>query len=262
MVLLRRALLLLLVALHGGPARAATAPPLRLSSTDADATTLVSALVLQEAYAALGRNFVLRAYPPALALRATNDGQVDGALHRIAGLERNFPDLLRVPVAINRTEPIAVVKRRDIRIEDWSSLGNYRVGIVRSIVVYEQRTAGMDVTRLENLDQLLGMLDRNRLDVVVDDRLDVLEALRNPAFRDLRAQDEPIEAIPLYHYLHKRHRDLLPKLKAALAKMQRSGRIQAIRNDVILRLQRGDPLPPMPAPVEQEAHDPSPHAVP
>lgn len=253
-VFLRGVIVLLL--LCSGMARPADKLPLSLSCTDTDPSTLVSALVLREAYQAIGQVFTLHSYPPAQALSATNDGLTDGALHRIEGLEKSFPNLLRVPVAINRTEPIAVVKRSDILIQDWSSLGKYRVGIVRSIVVYEQRTAGMDVTRLEHLPQLLGMLDRNRLDVVVDDRLDVLAALRDPAFRDLRPQAAPIEVIPLYHYLHKRHRRWLPQLKAALEKMQRSGRIQAIRNDVILHLQRGDPLPLMPVPVQHDSRSP------
>lgn len=253
-VLLRGILMLLLV--WSGTARPAANAPLTLSCTDNDPSTLVSALVLKEAYQDIGQSFMLRTYPPAQALSATNDGQADGALHRIEGLEKSFPNLRRVPVAINRTEPIAVVKRRDIRIQHWSSLGKYRIGIVRSIVVYEQRTAGMDVTRLEHINQLLGMLDRNRLDVVVDDRLDVLQALRNPAFRDLHPQATPIEVIPLYHYLHQRHSSWLPQLKAALEKMQRSGRIQAIRNDVILRMQRGETLPIMPVPFKQDAPKP------
>lgn len=254
--ILRAALTLLALALAGGPAWAAMAP-LRFSSTDTDPLTLVSALVLQEAYRAIGQTFVLCPYPSAQALSAANTGETDGALHRIAGIETSYPDLVRIPVAINQTEPIAVVRRADIRIRDWADLGNYRIGIVRSIVVYERRTAGMDVTRLENLDQLLGMLDRNRLDVVVSDRLDALAALHQPAFSELHPQATPIETIPLYHYLHKRHRDWLPRLKAVLEKMKRNGRIQAIRTEVISRLQRGTALPPLPVPVECGSHPPS-----
>lgn len=252
----RAALTLLALALAGGPAWAGMAP-LRFSSTDTDPLTLVSVLVLQEAYQAIGQTFVLCPYPSAQALSAANTGETDGALHRIKGIEKSYPDLVRIPVAINQTEPIAVIKRADIHIRDWAGLGSYRIGIVRSIVVYEQRTAGMDVTRLENLEQLLGMLDRNRLDVVVGDRLDALAALRNPAFSELHPQATPLETIPLYHYLHKRHRDWLPRLKAVLEKMRRSGRIQFIRNDVISRLQRGAALPPLPVPVERGSHRPS-----
>lgn len=216
----------------------AVAAPLRISCPDMSPMTLVSVLVMKEAYDAIGQPFVLVGYSVPQALIAANRGDVDGVLHRIAGIERLAPELRRVLVPINMTEVTAVAARPGIQINDWYSLIAYRIGVRRGFVLYERLTAGMDVTLLDHPDQLMAMLDRGRLDL--------LAMLQEPAYRDLQARLTVLDAAPLHHYLHKRHEALMPRLRAALEKMQRSGRIRAIRLDVLARLERSEPLPALP----------------
>ncbi|MDF2446529.1 MAG: transporter substrate-binding protein [Moraxellaceae bacterium] len=230
--------------------RSAAAAPLSISCPEMTPLTLVSVLVMKEAYDAIGQPFVLVRYTVPSSLSAASRGAVDGALHRIAGIERLAPDLRRVLVPINMTEVMAMTARPEIQIGDWYSLTAFRIGVQRGFVLYERQTAGMDVIRLDRLDQLIAMLDRGRLDVVVADRLDLMAALRAPAYRDLPASLTQLDTAPLYHYLHKRHEALVPQLRVALEKMQRSGRIRAIRMDVAARLERGDPLPALPVPLQ------------
>lgn len=249
-IFLRYTLALLLTTLPIQGAWPAEKPPLIFSSIDSAGLTLTSLLVLQEAYSAIGERFVVRLYPSSRALMASNNGFNDGAVHRIKGIDKSFPNLLRVPIPINQFSSVAIVKRADIHIQQWQDLSPYHVGSESGVMFFEQRMAGMDVVRLEYLEQLLNMLDRGRLDVVVTNQLSALTALHNPAFKSLRMEEPALESTLLYHYLHKRHRALLPKLNAVLEKMQRNGRIQAIRIDIERRLQSGEALPALPVVIE------------
>lgn len=230
--------------------RDALARPLRISCPDMLPLSLVSALVMKEAYDAIGQPFVLVRYSVPQALIAANRGEVDGALHRIGGLERLAPDLRRVLIPVNTTDATVASARPDIQVADWHSLSTYRIGVQRGYILYERQIVGMDVTRLDHLEQLMAMLGHGRLDVVVADRLDLMAMLRTPAYRGLPARLTVLDTAPLYHYLHKRHEALLPPLRAALEKMQRSGRIKAIRADVLARLERDEPLPAPPVPLQ------------
>lgn len=191
---MRHVLALLLITLPVPMAWSAEKPPLAFSSFDTAGLSLTSMLILNEAYSAIGERFVVRLYPGTHALMASNNGFNDGALHRIEGIDKSFANLQRVRVAINQVMAVAIVKRDDIHIRQWQDLSPYHFGTESGVVLFEQRTAGMDVVRMESLKQLLNMLDRGRLDVVVTDQLDALAALRNPAFKHLRVELPVLES--------------------------------------------------------------------
>ncbi|QID18625.1 transporter substrate-binding domain-containing protein [Nitrogeniibacter mangrovi] len=230
----RRFLLALLCATLMLPALAARAQ-MRFSVVEDAVLMQISERVLQEAYRQIGLSFELEAYPGARSLRYAEAGFVDGEVARLGGLEKTHPTLLRVPVAINRLEAVAFTRDVQLSVHGWPSLKPYRVGIRRGVPFAERaaKRYGLDSQIADSVEQLFRLLDAGRVDVVVVSRLNGLEALDALGDTGVQALSPPVDSFPLFHYLHARHRDLLPAITAALRKMDGTGRIRQIRETFI-----------------------------
>ena len=49
----------------------------------------------------------------------------------------------------------------------------------------------------------------------------------------LRVVEPPLQHIPLHHFLHERHRALVPRIEQVLRSMQASGELQQVRQDAV-----------------------------
>jgi len=208
---------------------------LRFSVVEGATNMQISQRVLAEAYQQLGMGFEVDAYPGMRSLRNADQGLVDGELSRQGGLETTHPNLLRVPVPINQLEAVAFTRARDFRVRGWQSLKPYRVGIRRGVTFAEEgaKAAGIDVQTVDSVEQLFRLLLANRVDVIVVARMNGLEALQLLGNTDIHTLAPPVESFAMYHYLHTRHRALVPRLTAILQKMAKAGRIHRIREDFI-----------------------------
>ncbi len=207
-------------------------------STDAR----VGEVVLREAYARLGVEVTFRSFDGAAALEASSTGEVDGELQRIDGIERQFPDLVQVPIPINYLQGTAFSIRYDFPATGWRSLQTYRIGIVRGIIFAAQGTEGMEVTVADTYDELFGLLEQGRIDVAVTPRINGLEAvLKRPVGPSgpIVEMEGVLETLFLYHYLHRRHADLVPELSRVLKEMLLDGTIRRIRDDLYAELSEG-----------------------
>lgn len=209
---------------------------LTLAGVDQAPNVHIVKRVLDEAYARSGRSFALELYPPARSVRRANAGTVDGELFRLAGLEADFPNLVRVPVPVDRIEAVAFTDGKPFKVRGWESLKPYRVGIRRGIRFAEQGVAsvdGLSVQAVASVDQLFGLLEHGRVDVIVLSRLSGLSALAERPRSVVTPLEPPLQTYPVYHYLHRRNEALVPALTEALTTMQRDGRIRQIRRDYI-----------------------------
>lgn len=223
----RRLLLLFLVA--AGPAGADE--PLHFSAQSSSALTRISVQVLAEAYAVLGLRFTVDIFPHKRSLFAANAGWVDGELHRVGGIERDYPNLVRVPVAINHYRFVVLVRDPCLRIRRWEDLEPYRIGFVRGTISLERRTRGMRVTHFTGMDDLLHGLQSGRIDAVLTARIVALERLAQQPATGLFLLEPPLEEVPIFHYLNRRHAALVPRLQQVLERMQGAGRIMALERE-------------------------------
>lgn len=220
---------------------------LRFSVVESAVNMQVSERVLSEAYARLGMSFVLEAYPGVRSLRSADSGFVDGELSRQGGLEKTHPDLVRVPVAVNQLEAVVFTRGLAFQVRGWTSLKPYRVGIRRGVAFAENGTASAGITAqtVDGVEQLFRLLMADRVDLVVLARLNGLEAIEALGAKDIHPLDPPVESVPLFHYLHIHHRDLVPKLTDVLNQMAQKGRIRQIREDFIAQRFAQPPSPPV-----------------
>ncbi|MES2263239.1 MAG: transporter substrate-binding domain-containing protein [Pseudomonadota bacterium] len=196
----------------------------------------VSRQVLQEAYRHIGIDLITATAPTERSLSDSNRGLLDGQLARIAGLEEQYPNLVRIPVPIVTVDAVAFTKQARFDVKGWDSLRPYRIGIVQGQKFATNGTRGMQVVSLPSTEQLFIELDAGHIDVAVSTRIEGVLMTRQIKAQHIILLEAPLEKIILYHYVHQRHRALVPQLTAVLDKMEKDGRIDAIRRQILARL--------------------------
>ena len=192
--------------------------------------------VLVEAYQNIGITIEIEKVPAKRSIILSNSGRVDGEVVRIKGAEKNYPNLVRVKSQICSTASRVYVKDKKFKLNGWESLRPYKIGIIRGHLYAEKGTQGMDVTTVNSNDLLFKMLDRGRVDVVIAQIPDALHAISELKIQGIEGLDPIVKSMQLYHYLHKKNSDLLPKIEAAIDKMESDGRIASIEEAYINKL--------------------------
>lgn len=196
---------------------------LTFSTVQSAAIIRVNEAVLAEAYRRLGIIIQVRNYPAARALIESNSGKVDGELYRMAGISNRFHNLIMVPTPISSIEWMVFTRDQDLKVNGWASIASFNVAVERGILYVEQQTIGMKRELVNDNLQMMKMLELDRVQLVVDTRLDGASVLRGLKNHSIRMLEPPLAKIDLHHYLHKRHQALVPKLDAILKQLQREG---------------------------------------
>ncbi|MGT2501101.1 substrate-binding periplasmic protein [Bradyrhizobium guangxiense] len=191
--------------------------------------------LLRAVYAKLNIRLEFEDVPGKRALALSSAGEVDGEIQRIGTLSRDYPTLIQVTPAINYIEPAVFATKLRFEVAGWDSIRDYSIGIVRGVGSSEAGTRGMArVTATTGLDNMVRMLDADRFDVMVTDLFSGLVAVRKLNMQArIYPLSPPLERIHIYHYLHERHRDLVPKVGKVIAEMEASGELAALREALV-----------------------------
>ena len=191
--------------------------------------------MLRAVYARLNIKLEFEDVPGKRALALSSAGEVDGEIQRIGTLSRDYPTLVQVTPAINYIEPAVFSTKLRFDVAGWNSIRDYSIGIVRGVGSSEGGTRGMArVTATTSLDNMVRMLDADRFDVMVTDLFSGQVAVRKLNLQDrIVALSPPLERIHIYHYLHERHRDLVPKVGKVIAQMEASGELATLREALV-----------------------------
>lgn len=208
------------------PGRGA-AEPLVLSHLPNDQPTAQAFRILQEAYRRIGIETREELLPHERSLRAANAGEVDGEVMRIEGIEAQFPNLVPVPEPVFFFDTVAYTTGLGFKVEGWDSLRAFTLCIARGMKLAEQGTEGMERVVGNTVDQMIEMLLRGRCQIAILGRLAWLDFDRAQA-RGIRQLEPPIASLALFHYVHKRHQALVPRLAETLRNMRQDGTIAAI----------------------------------
>ncbi len=151
-------------------------------------------------------------------------------------MRNQYPTLIMVQPAINAIEPSAFARRKlRLRVNGWDSIRGYRIGIVRGVGTSEDGTRGMPhVLAVTSLTQLMQALAADRIDIAVSDAFSGLAAVRQLGLsREIALLKPPLQRVEIYHFLHRRHADLVPRVEGVLRQMQASGELEALRREAV-----------------------------
>jgi hypothetical protein len=201
--------------------------------------------ILKSVYAKLGITVEFLDVEAKRALALSSAGDVDGEIQRVAAVAQQYLTLLQLQPAINYIEPAVFTAGLEFTVTGWNSIKDYQVGIVRGVGSSEAGTSGMSkVYRGTSLEELVRMLDRERFDLLVTDLFSgKVEIRRQQLESRIHPLLPPLERIYIYHYLHERHRTLVPQVEAVLREMNDSGELEQLRAKLVAQAleQAGEP---------------------
>ncbi|BDQ34594.1 ABC transporter substrate-binding protein [Pseudodesulfovibrio portus] len=182
---------------------------------------------MQSAYERAGLAVEFVPMPHKRSLQSADEGSVDGEVGRIEGIEKNYPDLVRVPVKVIDLLACAyVLDRSPIRRYSPNLLNELKVcavfGVQWAKDLLNCRTAEM----VSDYDKLMAMLVEKRVDMVLGSALSVEAVLSKKGDwnKHVRRLNPPASCQPLYHYVHKNNARLVPLLEKALRELWAEGR--------------------------------------
>lgn len=177
-----------------------------------------------------GLDAELQVFPgaPARTLLNANAGIDDGEAMRIAGLETQYPNLVRVPEPLISNDFVAYATQLKIATPDWKSLEPYVVSYMIGWKIFENNVRNTkEVTPVRDADQLFGLLANGRTDLALYERWQGLQRIRELGLK-AHALEPPLARTDMFIYLHKKHAALVPRVAQALARMKANGSYQRI----------------------------------
>ncbi|MGY8872016.1 MAG: substrate-binding periplasmic protein [Pseudomonadales bacterium] len=190
--------------------------------------------VIKEAYQRLGIEVEVSKFPGRRSMATSNSGETDGELVRIIHIDKEFKNLIRVPVSVYTMESVAAT--RNIELSHWTAehLTQYKVGRVSGVVWSEKLTKEMSTVVADDYETLLHMMMYGRMDIILGARASLVSTSNKLNLSGIKILEPPINKVSLYHYLHKKHIDLVPKITEALQQMTQEGRIKQIKEETVL----------------------------
>lgn len=232
----RRRLGWLSVALVAGlpPVRAADARPLSLTTGALPPITAgpghpgFIAELARLAFGRIGVEVEVTTVPTERSLINVNSGVDDGDIFRVAGVEREYPNVIRIPEKTLDNDFIVYTKRDDIRIRDWDDLKPYSVAYATGWKPFERNVKDVkELTKTPSIHDLFPLLEKGRADVILMDRWQGQWIVHQQGYK-VRLLEPPLARFEMFMYLHKRHAALVPKVAQAIADMKADGSYQRL----------------------------------
>jgi ABC-type amino acid transport substrate-binding protein len=198
--------------------------------------TVISEVITRRAYKRIGIEVKINKLPGERALRTANSGAADGEVQRIDGLTKNYRNLIQVYPAINFIEGVAFSSTKKFKIQGWQSLRPYRIGYIRGIKFAEKNTRDIESVSVSDYSRMFKMLAKGRFAIAVSPRLNGLYQMTRLGIDNIFELHPAIMRFELFHYLHKKHKSLIPKISAVFSAMAKSGELAKIRERVIFVL--------------------------
>ena len=178
----------------------------------------------------IGLEAELQIFPTATerSMLNANAGIDDGLALRIAGLEKQYPNLIRVPEVLVVNDFVAYTTKLNFATDSWQSIEPYIVSYIIGWKVFEKYVPhAKEITLVRDADQLFGLLGNGRADLALYERWQGLERARAIGVKAY-ALEPPLVRTEMFIYLHQKHAALVPRVARAMARLKTNGTYQRI----------------------------------
>lgn len=191
-------------------------------------------IVLKEIFRRIGFRVNTVQLPPERGLLSANDGIIDGEVNRIAGLNKLYKNLVRVPEKIRDSEFCALSKDATI-INTPDELNKRVVGHIKGWKIYDKMMEkSAKVITANSPQQLFQLLKINRIEVALYACAEGIERAKRLDMKDIHVLKPLFSQTELFIYLNKRHSSLVPKLGKALYDFKKEGLYMQLYREKIL----------------------------
>lgn len=187
----------------------------------------IGRIVLPKIYEKVGIDITISPLPGRRAQYVASSGELDGEIMRIWTYGDENPNQIRVPTPYYYLETMAFfLADNDIKIESADDLQKYTIAKVSGVKHTNNITKGLSrVFDVRSTDSLLDFLLFERVEVALTNTIDGDVRRQQLKYRQIDRLAKPLATLPLYHYIHKDHAELVPKIDAAIKEMVDSGEL-------------------------------------
>ncbi|WP_343564931.1 transporter substrate-binding domain-containing protein [Kiloniella sp. b19] len=176
--------------------------------------------LLSKAYKQIGHDVVFLPHPSNRSLSHLEDGILDAEIARLSVVEKKIGNIVRINIPIHTLKGFAYTNRGEIEEYTPEILGHYRLTSLRG-VLWSDRVV-TNHPRSNQMTQpadLLRLLQEGRTDIIflAEETMDRLLENHPATSVKIRKLYPAIAIQPMYHYIHKKHRDLVPELEKAIS---------------------------------------------
>ncbi len=184
--------------------------------------------VVKEAFRRIGQKVKIVWLPSERALVNADRGIDDGDFVRVAGIEKKYHNLVRVPEKLCEFE-FAAFAKTPVKITGWRSLKPYNVAIPRGAAILEKKVSQFrSLEEVNDQKALFSMVMNGRVDVIIYDRLQARGLMSRFGMKGIRQYGPVLEKCPMYLYMNRRYAALVPRLDKAIRQMKKDGAFRRI----------------------------------
>lgn len=171
--------------------------------------------------------------PAERSLINANKGIEDGVIARVKGMEKKYPNLIRVPEKVMDFEFVAYTNNIDITVDGWDSFKPFEVAFIKGWKLLETHLPhAKRIYKVKGPMQLFGLLESDRVQVIIYERWGALWWIKELK-ADVTLLEPPVAKREMFMYLHKSHVHLVPRASKALADMKKDGTYQRIFDETL-----------------------------
>jgi len=191
--------------------------------------------VTREALRRVGYKLIINRQPAERGLRSINKGIIDGEMSRVKGINKIYPNLIRVEEKIMNWD-FVVFSKKDIDLNDgWSVLKNKNVSFINGWKILEKNVPkSARITKTKNSSQLFNLLKKDRTDFVIYEHWGGHEVMTGMGLKNIKMRKPALASKEMFIYLHKKHAVLVPKISAALLEMKKDGSYRKIEKKYLI----------------------------
>jgi len=180
-------------------------------------------VLLIEAFKRIGYKMDTVRLPAERGLLSANEGIVDGEVNRIAGMEKTYKNLRRVPEKL-RDSDFCVLSKDESIVNTPEELEKHAVGYVKGWKIYEKMMSGSNhVITADNPPQLFRLLQLNRIDIALYTCLQGFYLAKEFNVENIKVLKPELVQRGMFLYLNKRYEHLLPSLTQVLKDIKKEG---------------------------------------
>lgn len=204
-----------------------------LSTVEDAVLQQISIEVLKQAYREIDYKVIVLRFPNKRSLLTADAGHVDGEVSRIWDIHSVYKNLIPVPSPINQVDVVAFSKGKPVL--NIGQLSHSKLSCARGVKIVKAlaKDNNLNCYFSSGFAQALRMLDRGRVDFALLPQVNGYAIIKEKQLLAIRPASEVLASEPLYHYLHKKHADLVIPLNQAIQAMKHSGRIEKIHKNIL-----------------------------
>jgi len=177
-------------------------------------------LLVAQAYHNLGLRMELETMPlERIRYQLARGTLVDANLAAAATLNQILPDLIRLEVPVYQLEIALFVRKEQPLAADWQQLRDTKLVYLQGMNSVELLMGQHQIQQASavlSMSQALQALAKGRYDGAVLPRAEAEVVLKQLKINQVVASTPILETIPMYHYLHRKHQQLVGPLTTQL----------------------------------------------